>query len=249
MASSSPFPSFYSRRFRLVSPTLRLDSIEEYPEYDLSDLNLGAESPRSVMDVLVDESAVDDQWAQSGIAVHTNVPTRDRGWRSSSFSKKRRRDLKKEVVDRDCGICFEIAVSPSRTLCCGKLFCLEHITDWLHGSSSDGRCPSCEAPCSLESDTFVLSSPILSRYPSSQPSPSYSSRQTHRPIPSPLRMSHRRTPSPSDDTRSPPTSADRQSPHPIPPPLPFSLSPEGIEILSRLASLVGLTLLLYALLT
>lgn len=88
----------------MVSPPLQLDSIEEHPEYDLDDLNLGAESPGSVLHVLADESAVDDQWAKSGIAVHTSVPTRDRTWRSSSFSKKSRRTLKKESVDRDCGI-------------------------------------------------------------------------------------------------------------------------------------------------
>ncbi|KAJ6484654.1 hypothetical protein C8R45DRAFT_998919 [Mycena sanguinolenta] len=29
--------------------------------------------------------------------------------------------------ERDCGICFELAVSPVRTLCCSHLFCAEHI--------------------------------------------------------------------------------------------------------------------------
>lgn len=33
------------------------------------------------------------------------------------------------VVDRDCGICFEYAVRPSRTSCCGRVFCKEHLED------------------------------------------------------------------------------------------------------------------------
>ncbi|KAH7867627.1 uncharacterized protein C8R40DRAFT_1075462 [Lentinula edodes] len=46
--------------------------------------------------------------------------------------------------DRDCGICFDPAVRPSRTKCCGKVFCEEHLHDWLHGSSN--RCPAYRPP-------------------------------------------------------------------------------------------------------
>ncbi|KAJ7061679.1 hypothetical protein C8F01DRAFT_1138094 [Mycena amicta] len=46
----------------------------------------------------------------------------------------------------DCGICFEQAVNPTSTPCCGHLFCAEHIADWLHGPAADGRCPSCRVP-------------------------------------------------------------------------------------------------------
>jgi len=38
---------------------------------------------------------------------------------------RRRRD----EADRDCGICFEYAVKPARTKCCGKVFCGEHLED------------------------------------------------------------------------------------------------------------------------
>ncbi|TFK34157.1 hypothetical protein BDQ12DRAFT_375422 [Crucibulum laeve] len=56
---------------------------------------------------------------------------------------------------------FEYAVSPCRTLCCGKMFCKEHIADWLHGPSSDGRCPACEKPCSVDNGVLSLVSPSL----------------------------------------------------------------------------------------
>ncbi|KAJ6533291.1 hypothetical protein DFH09DRAFT_1406803 [Mycena vulgaris] len=49
-------------------------------------------------------------------------------------------------AERDCGICFELAVAPVRTLCCAHLFCAEHIAAWLHGPRSDGLCPACRAP-------------------------------------------------------------------------------------------------------
>ncbi|KAJ2912604.1 hypothetical protein MD484_g7810, partial [Candolleomyces efflorescens] len=34
-----------------------------------------------------------------------------------------------DPADRDCGICFEYAVKPARTMCCGKIFCKEHLDD------------------------------------------------------------------------------------------------------------------------
>lgn len=47
---------------------------------------------------------------------------------------------RESVWDRDCAICFESAVHPHRTLCCGTLFCLEHISDWME---RDTHCPTC----------------------------------------------------------------------------------------------------------
>ncbi|KAJ7456241.1 hypothetical protein B0H11DRAFT_2200162 [Mycena galericulata] len=61
--------------------------------------------------------------------------------RSGSTQKATERE-----AERDCGICFERAVSPVRTRCCVHLFCAEHIAQWLDGPSADGRCPSCRAP-------------------------------------------------------------------------------------------------------
>lgn len=97
---------------------IRLDSIEEIPEYDAVDLNLGAESPSSILNAELVASpsaspgseaprkgASDDQWAKAGIAVHTNVPPRLKTWRSNSFSEKqKKKPVGQKVVDRDCGI-------------------------------------------------------------------------------------------------------------------------------------------------
>ncbi|KAJ7150755.1 hypothetical protein C8R46DRAFT_1124058 [Mycena filopes] len=33
----------------------------------------------------------------------------------------------RKEAERDCGICFELAVAPVRTLCCSHLFCATHI--------------------------------------------------------------------------------------------------------------------------
>jgi ABC-type Na+ efflux pump permease subunit len=54
---------------------------------------------------------------------------------------------------------FEYAVLPCRTLCCGKVFCTEHLADWLHGPEAEGRCPNCENACSLAGGTLSLASP------------------------------------------------------------------------------------------
>ncbi|KAJ6484662.1 hypothetical protein C8R45DRAFT_998946 [Mycena sanguinolenta] len=62
--------------------------------------------------------------------------------------------------ERECGICFELAVSPVRTLCCSHLFCAEHIMAWLHGPASDGLCPSCGAP-NLDISLLALGHPGL----------------------------------------------------------------------------------------
>ncbi|KAJ7290043.1 hypothetical protein C8J57DRAFT_336167 [Mycena rebaudengoi] len=61
-----------------------------------------------------------------------------------------------KAAQRDCGICFELAVAPVRTLCCATLFCAEHIAAWLHGPQSDGRCPSCRAPASIDARIGLL---------------------------------------------------------------------------------------------
>jgi len=167
MTLSSPPSSPRSRRpMRRPSPSpLRLVTITESPEYEERvGLNLGAESPGSILKPAVEDhedvgtgveskSGLEDEWRKSGIAVHTDVPMRSRSWRSASFSEKRksqRRPVVKDLFDdMDCGICFEMAVSPCRMVCCGNVFCLNHISDWLYGSSSDGRCPSCKERCSL----------------------------------------------------------------------------------------------------
>jgi len=66
---------------------------------------------------------------------------------------------KKWSVDRECGICFELAVNPRRTRCCGSLFCSEHLIDWLGGDAVVGSCPSCQTLCSINANTISLASP------------------------------------------------------------------------------------------
>ncbi|KDR83217.1 hypothetical protein GALMADRAFT_239059 [Galerina marginata CBS 339.88] len=138
-------------------------SIEEESTGSEYYLNLGAESTGACTPNLVENSAFVEEWAAAGIAVPRG-PTRRPSWRSlSSMGKDRERsnNSKKDAVDRDCGICFEYAVVPCRTLCCGKIFCTEHIADWLHGPNAEGRCPNCENACSLDGGTLSLATPSL----------------------------------------------------------------------------------------
>ncbi|KAH9041983.1 hypothetical protein EDB85DRAFT_1214237 [Lactarius pseudohatsudake] len=65
-----------------------------------------------------------------------------------------------------CGICFESAVKPNKSRCCGQLFCYQHLSDWLSASASDGRCPTCRVPLSLETDTIFLHPPVKKKLPS-----------------------------------------------------------------------------------
>ncbi|KAJ7133170.1 hypothetical protein C8R44DRAFT_849392 [Mycena epipterygia] len=61
-------------------------------------------------------------------------------------------------AERSCGICFDPASSPVRTLCCAHLFCADHIAQWLLGPAADGRCPACRTSCSFAfgaDDTLV----------------------------------------------------------------------------------------------
>ncbi|KAF8965892.1 hypothetical protein BDZ97DRAFT_1917903 [Flammula alnicola] len=152
-------------RKRKIPPPLDLGSIEEEEgssEYDCGYLDLGAETPSASSPNLVENAAFVEQWAAAGIAV-PRVPARRPSWRASSSGKDRGRStgLKKDAVDRDCGICFEYAVVPCRTLCCGKIFCTGHLQDWLHGPNAEGRCPNCENACSLEGGTLSLAPPTF----------------------------------------------------------------------------------------
>jgi hypothetical protein len=132
LMNCSPLLSFTPRHPLSRRPSLtpiRLDSISEHPEFERNpsdsdgynvSLNLGAESPKSILHDDMTSSPVsddpqssvtrssrpEDDWTRSGLAVHTNVPMRARNWRSSSFGEKQRKHprLARETVDRDCGI-------------------------------------------------------------------------------------------------------------------------------------------------
>jgi hypothetical protein len=105
--SAQPLPPSHRnhvlRKRVTIPPPLNLGSIEEErgaSEYDCGILDLGAESPSASTPNFVENNAYVAQWAQAGIAV-PRVPARRPSWRASSGKE---RSLKKESVDRDCGI-------------------------------------------------------------------------------------------------------------------------------------------------
>jgi hypothetical protein len=64
-----------------------------------------------------------------------------------------------KYVDSAIRPSFESAVKPNKSRCCGQLFCYQHLSDWLSAAGSDGRCPTCRVPLSLETDTIFLHPP------------------------------------------------------------------------------------------
>ncbi|KAF7304461.1 hypothetical protein HMN09_00848400 [Mycena chlorophos] len=60
---------------------------------------------------------------------------------SGKGKERRERD-----AERDCGLCFELAVAPVHTHCCSQLICGEHIVSYLADPRADGRCPLCRTP-------------------------------------------------------------------------------------------------------
>ncbi|KAF5377969.1 hypothetical protein D9615_006783 [Tricholomella constricta] len=129
-----------SIRFRQPLSPLRLNSITEGCE-----LKLGHSSMPTLPSLAVDECSD---------AVSIGRPSTHRKSRPLvSILKRKSLEDEERDEDKENDNRFEISVIPYRTSCCRTLVCIEHISDWLHESSSDGHCPSCKAPCSLESNT------------------------------------------------------------------------------------------------
>jgi hypothetical protein len=96
-------PRILPRRPSLAS--LRLDSIEEIPEYDLKPLNLGAETPRSDFSGYSTPTSEANrqaiyEWTHSASGLKSLGLPRNRSWRGSSFGRNETR----EVLETDCGI-------------------------------------------------------------------------------------------------------------------------------------------------
>ncbi|TFK68020.1 hypothetical protein BDN72DRAFT_858701 [Pluteus cervinus] len=103
-------------------------SISELPEYDVAPLNLGVEDPEDMATPVLGSE-------DSSGTVNTNVVAKRRSWSPKRWDNRALKGTK-EVVDMDCGICFENAVMPCQTRCCGRLFCLEHIADVIYDRES-----------------------------------------------------------------------------------------------------------------
>ncbi|KAJ7804182.1 hypothetical protein B0H14DRAFT_1624718 [Mycena olivaceomarginata] len=175
-------------------PGMKLDMPSEYtPELEYS-VNLGAESGVSTpllspsltalsdSSVSLPENIVDDPPAAS--------PIRTRSWRPVGVEREQKArstaydaagNLKvaaraRKADARDCGICEEPAVSPVKTLCCGALFCRQHIDDWIYAPAADGCCPACKARCVLPASRPA--SPPASPVPRARTPPAHPAEHT-----------------------------------------------------------------------
>ncbi|KAJ7084538.1 hypothetical protein B0H15DRAFT_385557 [Mycena belliarum] len=149
-------------------------SLPDHVEYTL---DLGAESG-----------------AESGPATPTDAAPaapRTRSWRpadradpkarSGAYDAAGRLKLTQRArveAQRECAICAEAAAVPTRVLCCGALFCREHIEQWIYSPASTGLCPACDAPCVLPPSDDA--DPDAARRPRTPPSS-----RAHTPPPSP----------------------------------------------------------------
>nr|GAT51000.1 predicted protein [Mycena chlorophos] len=117
--------------------TLELKRKDAEAEYTRFALDLGAESPGA--------SGSASPPPPSPLFLRRRRPsfTVNRLGSGSGTRLALRRPKPKREPSGDCGICFEQAVNPTRTSCCQHLFCADHIAEWLHGPSADGRCPAC----------------------------------------------------------------------------------------------------------
>jgi len=130
---------------------------------------------------------------------------------------------------QECGICLEPAATPCKMRCCGTLYCFDHLSDWLYGSSSsDSRCPSCSTP--TNSTTPPLKRPLKRR-------------ATYTRSPSPT-LPHRSLPSPTlgilKTSRAPVVETQVVS---------SSIHVLVQRMIGRVLSIVGLTLFLWVLLS
>jgi len=210
-----PENNYFRFWYRMTSrrrPTpLRLDSISEMPEYFDSQrsaqLNLGTESPTSILrpsmtPTSATASALGD-WGKVGMAVNAHIPARTRAWRSLSWvagTHQGFRKFQKEKVDRDCGICFDPALNPRKTSCCGQVFCYAHLADWLRSSKN---CPSCSSICTPTFGSLSTSSSMTN----------LASMAKNRKLPSPVPLSASSSSSDEDtSSRSSSTSSPLLSP-------------------------------------
>ncbi|KAJ4468756.1 hypothetical protein J3R30DRAFT_3826654 [Lentinula aciculospora] len=119
---------------------------EDIEQCDFPALNLGTESLASTPKV-----------SPTMLSMAPGSRPRSLSMQSMERQRLKQANARRTGLDRDCMICFYVAQRPSRTKCCGKLFCETHLHDWLAGSSN--RCPSCSAYCHPKTDVLSLASP------------------------------------------------------------------------------------------
>lgn len=123
-------------------------------------------NPRASLESIVEESSTDGPESAPTSAAsnptpdskHEQVHTRGTATRPQGWNGKKGITTSRAMREV-CGICFESAVKPNKSRCCGQLFCFQHLSDWLSATGSDGRCPTCRVPLSLETDTISLHPP------------------------------------------------------------------------------------------
>lgn len=127
-------------------------------------------SARASLESIVEESFSDSLDAHPARAISHAAPDSPRNSEHTRVSRPVSWNGKNGIAVgrgmRDvCGICFESAVKPNKSRCCGQLFCYQHLSDWLSATGSDGRCPTCRVPLSLETDTIFLHPPTKKKLP------------------------------------------------------------------------------------
>ncbi|KAF7300197.1 TEA domain-containing protein [Mycena kentingensis (nom. inval.)] len=133
---SRPSPRLRSWSLPLLTVIHEEDHELTYEKLDYR-LDLGSGSAfgsRSTTPALTPKSSF------SNIRAHPFRPPR------TVVGTRKARERRDREAERDCAICFELAVAPVRTHCCNQLLCGEHVASYLADPRADGRCPACHAP-------------------------------------------------------------------------------------------------------
>ncbi|KAI0051421.1 hypothetical protein FA95DRAFT_272845 [Auriscalpium vulgare] len=145
-----------------IAPRASLESIVEESHGDATHFSWQHASSSSPLPRAASSPALDRvkaQWDDAEPApANSGTDPRRRSWKPQSWNGKSGISMGKGMKDV-CGICFESSVKPNKTRCCGQMFCFQHLSDWLSATGSDGRCPTCRVPLSLETDTIFLHPP------------------------------------------------------------------------------------------
>lgn len=231
-------------RFRQPLSPLRLSSIVEGPEYNLSHDPIASALPCLTFEA--DREDGSEKSPFTGRASMHRSPVKP-----VSILKRKTHVDEVEEGDHEEGRegCFRISVVRYRTFCCGTLVCMEHISDWLHDSSVDGYCPSCWTPCALELESESVACT------KSAPAPPEVSVNPTRSLFLLLRSHIMRPPPPTPPSSQPTHIGFNIDDETYPeseqsPALGSLLMPIRVyEVFIRVASIIGLTLLLLALLS
>ncbi|KAJ7146666.1 hypothetical protein C8R44DRAFT_864403 [Mycena epipterygia] len=189
--TTSFLPNFYISEFNPTPPSLTLSYHHHsapHPPISLKNaklegLNVAMDSSQYFVDedgrfpddsMYIDENEYMAYSLNLGADTGSACPTPALSRRASKLrlhiDPVRRAGVQGRGEEGDCGICFEHAQAPTRTRCCGAIFCAEHISARLHGHACRSDSPASVSTPALSPSSSTSSSSYASLSASSSSS-------------------------------------------------------------------------------